>query len=74
MKIVCLSFDDGTIYDLKFIELLNKYNLKASLNLNSELNDFVWYYEDKPIKRLDLSTNVNTGASAGTNNSFTDDS
>lgn len=55
MKIVCLSFDDGTIYDLRFIKLLNKYNLKASLNLNSELNDFVWYYEDKPIKRLDLS-------------------
>ena len=44
MKIVCLSFDDGTIYDLRFIELLNKYNLKASLNLNSELNDFVWNY------------------------------
>lgn len=55
MKIVSLSFDDGTIYDLRFIELLNKYNLKATLNLNSELNDFVWYYDDQhPIKRLDL--------------------
>lgn len=54
MKIVCLSFDDGTIYDLKFIELLNKYNIKATLNLNSKLKDFIWYYENKPIKRLDL--------------------
>ena len=55
MKIVSLSFDDGTIYDLKFIELLNKYNLKATLNLNSELKDFVWYYSDsQPIARLDL--------------------
>lgn len=55
MKIVSLSFDDGTIYDLRFIELLNKYNLKATLNLNSELKDFVWYYNnEKPIKRLDL--------------------
>ena len=55
MKIVSLSFDDGTIYDLRFIELLNKYNLKATLNLNSELKDFVWYYNnEKPIKRLEL--------------------
>ena len=55
MKIVSLSFDDGTVYDLKFIELLNKYNIKATLNLNSELADFVWYYGDRPIERLDLT-------------------
>lgn len=54
MKIVSLSFDDGTIYDVRFTELLNKYNLRATLNLNSGLKDFVWYYEEKPIKRLDL--------------------
>ena len=56
MKIVSLSFDDGTIYDLRFIELLNKYNLKASLNLNSGMEDFIWYYgkEQFPIKRLKL--------------------
>ena len=54
MKIVSLSFDDGTVYDLRFIELLNKYNLKATLNLNSGLKDFVWYYGDHPIERLDL--------------------
>ena len=55
MKIVSLSFDDGTIYDLRFIELLNKYKLKASLNLNSGLEDFIWYYGDHPIKRLRLN-------------------
>jgi peptidoglycan/xylan/chitin deacetylase (PgdA/CDA1 family) len=56
MKIVCLSFDDGTIYDVKFIELLNKYHLPATLNLNSGLKDFVWYYENNfPIERLDLA-------------------
>ena len=54
MKIVCLSFDDGTIYDLRFIELLNKYNLSATLNLNSGLDDFVWYYGSQPIERLKL--------------------
>lgn len=54
MKIVSLSFDDGTVYDVRFTELLNRYNLKATLNLNSGLKDFVWYYEGKPVKRLDL--------------------
>ena len=55
MKIVSLSFDDGTIYDLRFIELLNKYNLRATLNLNSGIEDFVWYYNNvHPIKRLKL--------------------
>ena len=55
MKIVSLSFDDGTIYDLRFIELLNKYDIKATLNLNSGLDSFVWYYNDTfPIKRLNL--------------------
>ena len=50
---------DGTIYDLRFIELLNKYNLKATLNLNSKLEDFVWYYENHPIKRLNLYNTKN---------------
>lgn len=55
MKIVSLSFDDGTIYDVKFVQILNKYGLKATLNLNSALDDFVWYYQDgQPIERLHL--------------------
>lgn len=55
MKIVVLSFDDGTIYDRKFIELLNKYHLRATLNLNSGLDDYAWYYDkDHEIKRLHL--------------------
>ena len=54
MKIVSLSFDDGTIYDKRFIDLLNKYGLRATFNLNSGLEDFIWYYEDKPIRRLNL--------------------
>lgn len=55
MKIVCLSFDDGTLYDERFIFLLNKYGLKATLNLNSGLKDFVWYFDNRPVKRFDLS-------------------
>ena len=55
MKIVSLSFNDGTIYDLRFIELLNKYNIRATLNLNSDLDNFVWYFGETPIERLKLN-------------------
>ena len=34
-KALTLSYDDGTQYDKKFIETLNKYGLKATLNVNS---------------------------------------
>ena len=55
-KIFLLSFDDGTVYDKRFVELLNKYHIKATFNLNSGLEDFVWYYEDRfPVRRQILS-------------------
>ncbi len=34
-KIITFSFDDGVMQDLKVIDILNKYNLKATFNLNS---------------------------------------
>lgn len=36
-KFFTLSFDDGTIYDLPFLEILNKYGIKCTFNLNSGL-------------------------------------
>ena len=55
-KIFLLSFDDGTIWDKRFVELLNQYGMKATFNLNSGLEDFVWQYEDRfPIRRQKLS-------------------
>ena len=55
-KYFLLSFDDGTIYDRRFVELLNKYNIRGTFNLNSGLEDFVWYYEDRfPVRRQILS-------------------
>ena len=53
-KIFVLSFDDGTIWDERFIELLNKYNIPATFNLNSGLEDFVWYYDNQPIQRIHI--------------------
>ncbi len=53
-KIFLLSFDDGTIYDERFIELLNKYNIPATFNLNSGLENFVWYFDEQPIQRIHI--------------------
>ena len=55
-KYFLLSFDDGTIYDRRFVELLNKYHIQGTFNLNSGLEDFVWLYEDRfPVRRQILS-------------------
>ena len=35
MKAVTFSYDDGVTQDLKLIEILNRYGLKATFNLNS---------------------------------------
>lgn len=37
LKAVTFSYDDGTTQDIRMIELLNKYGLKSTFNLNSEL-------------------------------------
>ena len=37
LKAVTFSFDDGVTQDIRLIEILNKYDLKATFNLNSEL-------------------------------------
>jgi peptidoglycan/xylan/chitin deacetylase (PgdA/CDA1 family) len=55
-KYFLLSFDDGTIYDRRFVELLNKYHIRGTFNLNSGLENFVWLYEDRfPVRRQILS-------------------
>ena len=43
-KAITFSFDDGVMQDIRLIEILNKYGLKATFNLNSScfglLNSF----------------------------------
>ena len=36
LKAVTFSFDDGMLQDIRLIELMNKYGLKGTFNLNSE--------------------------------------
>lgn len=37
LKALTFSFDDGVTQDIRFIDILNKYNLKCTFNINSEL-------------------------------------
>ena len=58
MKYFVLSFDDGTVHDKRFAELLNKYQIPCTFNLNSGLEDFVWEYEGNPVVRQHLADAV----------------
>lgn len=57
-KIFLLSFDDGTVQDGRLVQLLNKYGIPATFNLNSGLEDFVWEYEGRPVIRQCLADTV----------------
>ena len=57
-KIFLLSFDDGTVWDKRFVELLNRYGMPCTFNLNSGLEDFVWEFEGKPVQRQKLADTV----------------
>ena len=50
-----VSYDDGVLQDVRFVNLLNQYGLKGTFNLNSGLmeNEFEWIHESGCIvKRL----------------------
>lgn len=54
-KYLVFSIDDGTIYDREVIKLFNKYSIRGTFNLNSDLGGFTWMYDEKtPITRLNL--------------------
>jgi len=50
-----VTYDDGILQDVPFVELLNRYGLKGTFNLNSALmeNEFEWTHEKGlVVKRL----------------------
>ena len=54
-KAFSVSYDDGVLQDVRFVNLLNQYGLKGTFNLNSGLmeNEFEWIHETGCIvKRL----------------------
>lgn len=53
-----ISYDDGVLQDVRFVELLNRYGLKGTFNLNSGLmkSGFTWTHEcGMEIRRLPQS-------------------
>lgn len=52
-----ITYDDGVTQDVRFVALLNRYGLKGTFNLNSQLarEGFVWTHENgMQVKRLPL--------------------
>lgn len=50
-----VTYDDGVLQDVQFVELLNRYGLKGTFNLNSQLleEEFEWTHEcGIVVKRL----------------------
>lgn len=54
-----ITYDDGILQDLRFVELMNRYGLKGTFNLNSELmkTRFAWTHPNgMEVKRLSVDT------------------
>ena len=64
-KAITFSYDDGVTQDIRLIELLNKYDLKCTFNLNSELlgkgsiltrnNELIAHYKVQPKLKQQIS-------------------
>lgn len=60
-KAITFSYDDGVEQDLHLLEILNKYGLKATFNLNTALDDrsASWIYKERlEVKRLNLENSA----------------
>lgn len=53
-KAFVLSYDDGVWQDVRLVEILNKYGVKCTFNLNSGLMDppYVWESDGVKIERM----------------------
>ena len=54
MKYFVFSIDDGTVFDKKVLQIFNKFHFKATFNLNSGMDDYVWYDEGREVRRFIL--------------------
>jgi peptidoglycan/xylan/chitin deacetylase (PgdA/CDA1 family) len=55
LKAITFSYDDGICQDIRFVDLLNRYNLKCTFNLNSGIQseEHNWVNNGIVIKRMD---------------------
>ncbi|GHU40862.1 polysaccharide deacetylase [Spirochaetia bacterium] len=56
LKALTFSYDDGTEYDRRLVEILNRYGMKAAFNLNSGLLSGAggWEQNGVPIRRMNV--------------------
>lgn len=52
MRMLTMSFDDGQINDRRLIELLNKYGIKATFNINNSYPGDEWHISKDEIKQV----------------------
>jgi peptidoglycan/xylan/chitin deacetylase (PgdA/CDA1 family) len=57
MKALTLSYDDGVEQDARLVEILNRYNMKGTFNLNSGLQSRAsqWTRGDVVIRRMNVA-------------------
>lgn len=55
LKVLTLSYDDGGVQDIRLIEIMNKYGLKGTFNINSGLYTAEDKVRDRFYGRLKLS-------------------
>ena len=58
-KAFTITYDDGVLQDIRFVELLNRYHMKGTFNLNSQLmaEEFAWTHPcGLEIRRLPSAT------------------
>jgi peptidoglycan/xylan/chitin deacetylase (PgdA/CDA1 family) len=57
MKALTLSYDDGVEQDRRLVAILNKYQIKATFNLNSGIQTGASHWENKGvfIKRMNIA-------------------
>ena len=51
-RAVTLSYDDGTVFDREMVSILNKYGMKCTFNLNSNLLDRSRYVSKEEVNSL----------------------
>jgi len=56
LKAVTFSYDDGVLQDKRFVNILNKYGLKCTFNVNSGINrsNEPFYDHDVQVERFNL--------------------
>ena len=58
-KAINITYDDGVLQDVPFVAMLNRYGLKGTFNLNSQLmaEEFAWTHANgMQVRRLDPAT------------------